>query len=383
MLAVEFPAPGAIAVTVLYSIPVLIASRTGNRRVTYALAMIATIAAVGTLLLGLFENPMGMTERCVRIVDEMAAILSIWAAATLGLRRARIERALLTTSLLADATLDSIREAVITIDAKSNITRLNRAAVNLTGFTAVEAIGRPLSAIFQIENDRRVRDDSVADEGPSLFVGKLAILKSRTGRRIPIETTNSYIKGADGVIDGSVVVFRDVSDRQRYETEIKRLAYRDELTELPNRTSFWERLHAEIAVAAQKRRMLGLLYLDLDGFKAINDTLGHRAGDDLLRGVAERLRGAIRRGDTVARLGGDEFCVILPSIQQAADAERVAEKLVDAMKEPIALGNERVRARPSIGIAVYPQDATDAEDLVHCADQAMYEAKHGGSHDRR
>jgi diguanylate cyclase (GGDEF)-like protein/PAS domain S-box-containing protein len=309
--------------------------------------------------------------------------MAIWFFAMIGLMRARAERDRIATSLLADATLDSIHEAVITIDADSNITRVNRAAEELTGFRVSEAIGQTLSAIFQLENDRRSQSDSVADEGPSLFTGKIAILRSKNGRRIPVETTNSFIRGNDGAVDGSVVVFRDVSDRQRYETEIKRLAYRDGLTELPNRTSFWERLHSEIALAARDRKMLGLLYLDLDGFKAINDTLGHRAGDDLLKGVAERLRGAIRRGDTVARLGGDEFCVILPAIKHAADAERIAEKLTEALKEPISVGHERVRARPSIGIAVYPQDAGDAEDLVHCADQAMYEAKHGGQHEHR
>lgn len=381
LLAVELVAPTAIAVTMLYSIPVLMASRTGSRRVTFTLAWVCTAAAVASLAAAQLARDSTAVQRSAAVVDELAATLAIWAAATLGLRRARAERALRQTRALSEVTLDSIHEAVITVDKRERITHLNRAATRLTGWSASEARGRPLDDVFPIESAHRGGDDSVVSEGPSLFAGQLNTLKTRDGRSVPVESTTSLIRDDRGNPNGHVVVFRDVSEKQRYETEIKRLAYRDKLTELPNRASFWDRLQLELAHAERDRSLLGLLYLDLDGFKAINDTLGHRAGDTLLRGVAQRLRDAVRRGDTVGRLGGDEFCVIAPGLKDPLDAERVAEKLMRALDDPIKVGAERIRARPSIGIAIYPQDATDAEDLVHCADQAMYEAKHGGRHD--
>jgi diguanylate cyclase (GGDEF)-like protein/PAS domain S-box-containing protein len=383
LLLMEFVAPRATGITVLYSIPVLMSSRTGNRRFTVALASITTAATLCALATTVWRSDLTIAQRLSETLDELAACLAIWAAATLGLRGARAERALRTTSTLSEVTLDSIQEAVVTVDRRDRVSRLNQAAIRLLGIENKDAVARKLADVLVLEADRRGGEDSVVAEGPSLFTGRISILKTRDGQRIPVESMFSVIHDEHGAIDGQVIVLKDISDRQRYETEIKRLAYRDELTQLPNRTSFWDRLGAEIALAKKEKHLLGLLYLDLDGFKAINDTLGHRAGDDLLRGVAERLRGAIRRGDTVARLGGDEFCVILAGLKHPADAEHVAEKLMLAMHEPIKLAQENVRAKPSIGIAIYPQDATEAEDLVHCADQAMYEAKHGGSHGRR
>lgn len=373
-----------IAITVTCAIPVLMVSRTGEVRWTYVLAIISVLGSLSSLVLFESQRDASTVDRAWSVIDEIAASFALFAAATLGLRRERTERALRTTREISEATLDTIHEAVITVDPDHRITQLNQAAAKLTGWQPSEALGLPLDDVLTFERDRRTGEDSVVAEGPSLKTGDRKILRTKQGRLIPVESDSIAMRGKDGESAyGHVIVFRDASERQRFESEIKRLAYRDELTQLPNRTSFWDRLQLELQHAEREKKMLGLLYLDLDGFKAVNDTLGHRAGDDLLKGVAERLRRSIRRGDTVARLGGDEFCVILPGVKGAADAERVAAKLVSALEEPIQIGRDPVRTRPSIGIALYPQDAKDAEELVHCADQAMYEAKHGGGHGRR
>jgi diguanylate cyclase (GGDEF)-like protein/PAS domain S-box-containing protein len=378
LLVAEFVAPGVIAVTILYSIPVLMASRTGDRRFTFSLATVSTLAALAGLAVTRFTGERTGVEHFSDSLDEFAATLAIWAAATLGLRRTSAEVALRAARAVSEVTLDTITEAVISVDNDERITYVNRAAMKLLGYESREALTRPLQEVFRVDEGRLSGDDSVIAEGPSLFGSRAQLLRTRGGARIPVDTDSIAIRDDAGNVRGRVIVCRDASDRQRYEGEIKRLAYRDELTLLPNRASFWDRLQLELAHAERDRKQLGLLYIDLDGVKAVNVTLGHRAGDALLRGVAERLRKAVRRGDTVARLGGDEFTVILPGLRGAPDAERVAEKLVKSLEEPIPVGEESIRARPSIGIAIYPQDAIDAEDLVHCADQAMYEAKQGG-----
>ena len=158
----------------------------------------------------------------------------------------------------------------------------------------------------------------------------------------------------------------------------ERLATVDALTGLPNRHAFIERLPALLAQAQRHERRLALLYLDLDGFKAVNDSLGHDQGDALLRTVGRRLRAAVRSGDLVARLGGDEFTVVINDLHDASEAAAVAVKLVDAVRLPVALGSHSVRVSTSVGIALYPDDASSPVDLMRRADTAMYGAKHQG-----
>ena len=156
------------------------------------------------------------------------------------------------------------------------------------------------------------------------------------------------------------------------------LAYRDALTGLPNRASLADRLELELAHARRQKRGLALLFLDLDGFKAINDTRGHAAGDALLVGAAQHLTHALREGDTVARLGGDEFTAILPGIEDEQAARIVGEKLLRALERPIEHEGELLRVRGSVGLALYPRDGADATSLLQQADAAMYRAKADG-----
>jgi diguanylate cyclase (GGDEF)-like protein len=171
---------------------------------------------------------------------------------------------------------------------------------------------------------------------------------------------------------------REVADRQRAQEQIKALADADDLTGLPNRRVFIDRLRQAMTLAQRRRAQPCVLFIDLDRFKLVNDSLGHGIGDRLLQQVAERLRGAVRESDTVARLGGDEFTVLLPDARHAVDGARTAEKILDSMHAPFDLEGREIFVTPSIGIAVHPEDGADVETLLGNADAAMYRAKEGG-----
>jgi diguanylate cyclase (GGDEF)-like protein/PAS domain S-box-containing protein len=174
------------------------------------------------------------------------------------------------------------------------------------------------------------------------------------------------------------VVVRDISDRKRSEEQMTALAYRDALTGLPNRRLFNDRLGIALAQARRYRHRLAVVFVDLDRFKPVNDTLGHAAGDELLRAVAERLSACVRLGDTVARLAGDEFTLLLPGIHYVEDVSKVSLKLSEAMRRPFRVCGQEVRVSASGGISIYPDDGQDAETLLTNADLAMYRAKQQG-----
>ena len=165
---------------------------------------------------------------------------------------------------------------------------------------------------------------------------------------------------------------------KRQEERLRYQAYHDALTDLPNRLLFTEHLSPELAQARRQSRPLAVLFLDLDHFKVINDTLGHAAGDQLLKEVAQRLRAGVRQTDTVARVGSDEFTILLPELASPVDATRVAEKLLRAVSSPVVLGGRELSVTASMGIALYPSDGDDPESLLQNADLAMYRAKDGG-----
>ncbi len=184
-----------------------------------------------------------------------------------------------------------------------------------------------------------------------------------------------------GAILGCFSVAADITEHKLAEERFQRKAHHDSLTDLPNRLLFNDRLDQAISVAKRSSRQFALLYLDLDRFKAVNDTLGHAAGDELLKAVAARIRHQVRESDTVARVGGDEFTVILPDFARREEAEAVAGKIVAALGLPFPLGGvaQSIEIGTSIGIAVYPGDGQDADALVISADAAMYSAKRMGS----
>jgi diguanylate cyclase (GGDEF)-like protein/PAS domain S-box-containing protein len=205
------------------------------------------------------------------------------------------------------------------------------------------------------------------------------------GRQRLMETVKTVCRDREGTVLGVVGISRDVTDRRAMEEMLRRseaekdhLANHDPLTGLPNRRLFFARTDAELERSCRIDQPLALLFIDLDGFKPVNDRLGHGAGDQVLRVTAERLSGCLRGSDLVARIGGDEFTVLLEGIGSPADAERIAGKLIRALSAEITLGSERVSVGASIGIALYPRDADDARSLVKAADDALYRAKHAG-----
>ena len=368
----DYLQPKIIALSSLYAIPVLISLWLGNRRFTFGLAVLCCLLA----LVGLLGGPPSEADPDYLIgANRAAAIFSILVITSLGLMRLRIFRELYKTREAATTTLYSIADAVITTDLEGRISFMNPVAEALTGRSQEQSLGANLDSVLRTLPDAGTLPpilELVERQGDEPL---RRLLCAQDGRRIPIEESRSPIRGAKGAVYGQVIVFRDVTERREHEEAMRRMAFRDELTGLPNRTSLADRLTLEIAHARRNREALGLLYLDLDGFKDVNDSLGHHAGDALLRAAAERLRGVLRGGDTVARLGGDEFTVVLPGISGPQEARMVAGKILDALRKPIAFEGRELTTSASIGGALYPRDGDSPETLLRRADKAMYRAK--------
>lgn len=194
-----------------------------------------------------------------------------------------------------------------------------------------------------------------------------------------IELLASPLRDPDGDIVGIIQNAHDITALKEAEEQIRQLAYYDTLTGLPNRRLLIDRLNHALTQARRFGRSMAVMFLDLDRFKRINDTLGHSGGDELLKQVAQRLTGCVRAGDTIARPGGDEFVIVLTEIGHSLDAARVAEKIIEALASPVRIDDRPVRITPSIGIALYPDnECDDVEELMIKADMAMYAAKEAG-----
>jgi diguanylate cyclase (GGDEF)-like protein len=204
------------------------------------------------------------------------------------------------------------------------------------------------------------------------------ILVRRDGYECAIEDSAAPIHDRDGQVTGAVIVFHDVSMARAMVLEMSHLAQHDALTDLPNRLMLNDRLAQAISLARRNRYQLAVLFLDLDGFKHINDSLGHSVGDKLLQSVAARLSACVRKSDTVSRQGGDEFVILLPEVTHAADAAVSAEKIIAEVKRVHSIGEHNLHITVSIGVSTYPDNGEDAEALIKNADTAMYHAKQGG-----
>lgn len=252
------------------------------------------------------------------------------------------------------------------------LTDVNDALLAITGHTRQEMIGR--NTLEFVPEDGRQRVTEYIRAG-SEFLYECDILH-RDGRRVPVEMIGKTVhRGGETYRLG---VLRDISERRRAEAHIRHLARHDALTGLPNRSFLAERLEGMLALARRHDVAAAILFIDLDNFKTVNDSLGHHAGDQLLREVAARLKGALREADLVARLGGDEFLVALAELGSADDATQVAAKLLEVIGMPIEVDGQAVTVTPSIGISLFPRDGSAVDDLIRHADAAMYCAKEGG-----
>lgn len=316
----------------------------------------------------------------------LVGLAGIWfggrrlARAEHGLRQAVSDAEMLAAR--NDQLLSNLGEGVYGVDPAGRCVFINPAALAMLHLREADVIGQDQHLLFHARREdgspyphedcpvHLTLQDGQARKEEDAFL--------RDGQLFPVQLLVTPLR-QNGDITGAVVVFEDISDRRQAEQRIRQLAYYDTLTALPNRRLLLDRLVLALTQAKRHRRSLAVMFLDLDRFKLVNDTLGHDAGDALLQQVGKRLLGCVRAGDTVARTGGDEFVILLPEIAQAQDAALVAEKVIASFAQPFPVQDRLLEVTTSIGIAEYPVDGTDdSQELLKKADVAMYQAKEAG-----
>jgi diguanylate cyclase (GGDEF)-like protein/PAS domain S-box-containing protein len=308
---------------------------------------------------------------------------SLLRALRYAIERKVMEEALFVEKERAQVTLSCIGEAVVCTDMTGHVTYLNVVAEKMTGWPLQEAMGRPMIDIFRtlagsggdaIETTAEVSILQLR----AVHLPSSCTLIRRDGIEIPIEESIAPIHSREGKPTGAVIVFRDVSASQQMAQQIAHSAEHDFLTGLPNRMLLNDRIGQAIIVAQRHSRQVAVLFLDLDGFKHINDSLGHPMGDKLLQSIAKRLVDCVRGSDTVSRQGGDEFVVLLSELRQPDAAVVMASRILRAVAQPHSVDGHELHITTSIGVSVYPEDGLDAETLIKNADTAMYQAKENG-----
>ena len=299
------------------------------------------------------------------------------------IERMKVEQKLYAVQARAQITLNSIGDAVISVDTHGQVDYLNIAAELLTGWKREEACGRPIAEVMVLVDGEGAGPvvnpvDAVLQAGLAEGLSGEVVLLDRHGKSRRIEDSAAPIFDRDEQLVGAVMVFRDISDTVALTTKMKHLAQHDFLTGLPNRVLLNDRISQAIASSRRNNTCPALLFLDLDKFKHINDSLGHAVGDHLLQGVAGRLLDCVRMSDTVSRHGGDEFVILLANARRAHDAALAAEKILIAMSMPFPIDGHQLHTSTSIGISVFPLDGLDAAALIKNADTAMYHAKERG-----
>jgi diguanylate cyclase (GGDEF)-like protein/PAS domain S-box-containing protein len=294
-----------------------------------------------------------------------------------------MEAALFEEKERAQVMLHSIADAVICTDIWGNITFLNVVAEHLTGWAWKEAASRPMTEVFRVLRPASNGSGPIPVEIPNardpvVHLPLSCILVRRDGLEIPIENSVARIHDREGQATGMVIVFRDVSVARAMALQITYAAEHDFLTGLPNRMLLNDRITQAIALAPRHLKHVAVLFLDLDGFKYINDSLGHPVGDKLLQSIAERLADCVRASDTVSRQGGDEFVVLLSEVSHSEDAAISARRILQAVARPHSIDMHDLHITTSIGVSVYPDDGVDADTLIKNADTAMYQAKENG-----
>jgi diguanylate cyclase (GGDEF)-like protein/PAS domain S-box-containing protein len=278
----------------------------------------------------------------------------------------------------ASVVFDNTREGIILADAQRSIVLVNPAFTDITGYEASEVEGRLARLLWSKRHDSAFCAalwESVERHGQ--WQGEIW-MRRKGGELRPVWKNISVVRDAAGNIVNHVLVFSDISAIKDAEERLHYLAYHDPLTDLPNRMLLSDRLRTALSEAERSQTSVALLYVDLDNFKNVNDTLGHEVGDRLLQTMAARLRSCVRGKDGVARHGGDEFIVILQDVDDVTQAARVAEKVIAAVSAPVELSGLELRMRASIGISLGPKHGSTGEELLKAADAALHRAKQGG-----
>ncbi len=280
--------------------------------------------------------------------------------------------------------LEEIEEGYYETDLAGDITFANNAACRQFGRSEAELIGMNYRTYVPKEDAKGVYQawNKVYRTGEPLRAYPFATIR-KDGTQIFLENSVSPLCNKEGKIIGFRSVSRDITERKQFEEKLADMATHDSLTGLPNRTLLNDRLTMGLALSRRSGNRLAVMMLDLDKFKVINDTMGHDIGDQLLKAVGERLASVTRKSDTVGRMGGDEFVLVLPQISQPANAAMLAQRILDIFREPFIFDGHRLNVTTSVGIAVYPDDGKEIEELLKSADTAMYWAKEQGRDDYR
>jgi len=279
---------------------------------------------------------------------------------------------------LAGEVFQSSGEAIVITDGDMQILSVNPAFTTVTGYSADEALGQtPYDLSRGIRSQERDREIWARVWQEGYWQGEVWD-RRRNGDVYPKWLTVSVVRDASGRPVNYIEIFSDISERKEREERVRHLAHHDFLTDLPNRVLLNDRITQAISLAERNRTQVAVMFLDLDRFKTVNDSLGHTVGDKLLQEVARRLRASMRASDTVSRQGGDEFVILIPDMADAADVARAAQKVLDAVAYPYSIDGHELVTTPSIGISVYPNDGRDVETLLKNADAAMYHAKESG-----
>ncbi|MBI5559394.1 MAG: diguanylate cyclase [Deltaproteobacteria bacterium] len=284
------------------------------------------------------------------------------------------------SKVYVESILHNMNDSLIVTSDDFRIRSVNRATLDLLGYGQDELIGRHISKVLMAFPAGEAEPGSACESNFAAHLCRNAekAFLTRDAREIPVLLSTSRLKDGDSVAQGLVYVAKDITERKIAEHKLEQMALYDFLTGLPNRLTFHDRLRQTLKQAHRENHQAGLLFVDLDRFKEVNDTLGHASGDVLLKSVSRWLSGCVRDCDTVARLGGDEFAVILDNISQPQDAVNTATRILAAFAGTIQHEGKKIFSSPSIGIAIFPLDARNSEDLLKNADMAMYRAKQGG-----
>jgi diguanylate cyclase (GGDEF)-like protein/PAS domain S-box-containing protein len=281
----------------------------------------------------------------------------------------------------ADLLLQSFQAtslATMVTDREGRILAVNDAFSALTGWPAAEAVGRSPRILSSGRQDADFYEGMwAALETEGHWRGELWN-RRKGGEVFPEHLTIDAVRDAAGSITHFVGIFADISERKQREARLTYLAFHDPLTGLPNRSLCEDRAERAISLARRRAGQIGVLMIDLDGFKKVNDSLGHDCGDLILKAAGERLRACLRDSDTVARWGGDEFVVILPTVDSAAGVRETGLRMLSALRRPYVLAGDEIKLGGSIGAALFPGDGEDAEEIFACADRAMYGVKRTG-----